>query len=55
MSEKRNLKKIYQSEQHDPINFTCGRCRYVHKFEKENPYFCPILDVVEPEIPGVEN
>lgn len=25
----------------DPINFTCGVCGQVHKFDKENPYICP--------------
>lgn len=24
----------------DPINYTCGACRKVHKFDRNNPYVC---------------
>ena len=53
MSEKRNLKKIYQSEQHDPINYTCGICRRVHKFDSKLPYVCE--NVVVDSMIGEEN
>jgi len=28
------------SEHNDPINYTCGRCMQVHKFNSETPYEC---------------
>lgn len=28
----------------DPINYTCGKCKQVYAFEKDNPYKCPVCD-----------
>jgi len=29
-----------RAEHSNPINYTCGECRQVHKFDKKHPYIC---------------
>lgn len=34
------LQKRVRAENNDPINFTCGQCKKVNEFDKENPLVC---------------
>jgi len=49
-------RKKVRAEHNPPINFTCGLCRKVHKYNPETPLECPDKEVeaVPVEIP-VEN
>ena len=51
MSEARNQRKKHRSEEHDPINYTCGKCKRVHKFDSEKPYVCE-YDIAEEVVLG---
>lgn len=49
MSEQRNKDKEKAALHEDPINYTCGKCKRVHKFISENPYVCE-YDIAEAEV-----
>jgi len=41
MSTQRKLRAEKRQKQEAPINYTCGHCAQVHKYDKEKPYKCP--------------
>jgi len=38
-------RKVIRAENNDPINFTCGECKQVHKFNEG--YKCTNEEVIE--------
>ena len=40
MGEARKKRKEIKEQHNNPINYTCGECRRVHKFNPEKPYIC---------------
>jgi len=46
MSSQRQMRKERRESSIDPINFTCGICKQVHKFNSDDEYKC-IIDKVE--------
>lgn len=41
MSKQREVRKEKQVKQEDPVNYTCGGCKRVQPFDKDNPLVCP--------------
>lgn len=41
MSTQRKIRKDKQVSEQEPINFTCGKCRKVHKYDSDNHLKCP--------------
>jgi len=41
----RSDRKESRAAHSEPLNYTCGLCRQVHKFNSEKPYVCE--DIVE--------
>ena len=46
----RKDRALKRAEHSDPINYTCGICRRVHRFDKANPYICEDAVVEEPVV-----
>ena len=40
MGEARKERQETRAQHKDPINYTCGECRRVHKFNSKKPYIC---------------
>ena len=40
MSSQRQARKDKQNSNSNPINYTCGVCRQVHKYVDDKPYEC---------------
>jgi len=40
MSSQREERKKKRMENQNPINYTCGECKQVHKYDSVNPYIC---------------
>lgn len=52
MSTQRKMRAEVRAESNDPINYTCGVCHQVHKFDKDKPFICddfPEMTVPEEE------
>jgi len=47
MVSSHKQRQAHRAKYLDPINYTCGECRQVHKFDKEKPYECPNKKEVE--------
>jgi len=47
MSKQRQNRKDRGAEHQDPINFTCGICKQVHRFNVEMPYQCVLIDTTK--------
>ena len=47
MSARRKEKKELIAKHNPPINFTCGGCKRVQKFDSKNPYFCKDCPYIE--------
>ena len=41
--KNRDLRKEVTAKHQDPLNFTCGVCKQVHKF-KDNRYLCDLKE-----------
>jgi len=50
MSSQRKMRAEKRAQSTNPINFTCGECFQVHKFDSEYPYKCD----KEVNVDGVE-
>jgi len=49
MSSQRKIRADKRATYGDPINFTCGICHQVHKFNSDKPYDCTHGEVIDEE------
>lgn len=40
MSTQRKKRAEVREAGNDPVNYTCGVCKQVHKFNPDKPYIC---------------
>lgn len=46
---QRKVRAVKREAQEDPINYTCGGCRKVQKYDPVKPYVCPDCEYGKPQ------